>query len=549
MISINKIVGIGASAGIAEGELYVVRRREEKVVRTKVDDPEKEEERYKKARDSVSNELIALQEKAKEEIGEGGAMIFEIHRMMLYDEDFDKSVMSIIRWQGVNAEYAVAATADNLARIFTDMTGDYMKARAADVRDVARRLTQALEGRASFFELSHPVILASDDLTPGETVNLKREFALGFVTESGSDNSHSAILARTMGIPAVVATGKIDASMNGKYCILDGKEGVLYVEPDERVRLELLEKKRLNEEKKRRLEELKGRLTATRDGRRIKVYANIGEPSDVKYAIESDAEGVGLFRSEFLYMKYGRLPTEAEQFEAYRNAGEMMGKKEVIVRTLDVGADKKIDYLGLSEEDNPALGLRAIRLCMKREDIFLTQLRALYRASAYTKISIMFPMITSVEEILMAKKLCKKATEQLRGEGIPFMEHTKLGIMIETPAAAICADLLAPHVDFFSIGTNDLTQYTMAVDRQNPSVSYVADTSKEAVLRLVTYTAACAEKAGIWAGICGEMGSDTSLTEYFVRAGIKELSVTPSKVLEVREAVMNLEIEDRKDLS
>ena len=513
------------------------------VTRCDVEDVESEIKRYVTARESVAEELEGLQEKAKNEIGESGAMIFEIHRMMLYDDDFDKSVISIIKWQGVNAEYAVTATADNLARIFSDMTGDYMKARAADVRDVAKRLTDALEGRGHSLSLSHPCIIAAEDLTPGETVNLDKKLALGFITEGGTDSSHSAILARTMGIPAVVSAGKIDMSLNGKSCIIDGEEGVLYIEPDEDTRSRLMEKKRAFEEEKRSLESLRGRLTATKDGRRIKVYANIGEPSDVRYAIEGDAEGVGLFRSEFLYMKYGRPPTEDEQFEAYRQAGEAMGKKELIVRTLDCGADKKIPYLGLREETNPALGLRAVRLCLKREDIFLTQLRALYRATAYTGISIMFPMIVSPDEIIKAKGLCRTATEQLKKEGIPFVENTKIGIMIETPAAAVCADLLAPHVDFFSIGTNDLTQYTVAADRENSDVSYLTEEKNTAVLRLIAHVARCAEREGIWAGVCGEMGSDTSLTEFFVRVGIKELSVTPSKVLEVRRAVM----ESRED--
>lgn len=535
------ISGKKASGGIAKGILYIAHRETGNVTRTTVEDPAKETERYKNARIKVSDELTALKKRTETELGEEEAMIFEIHKMMLWDEDFDQSIVSMIKWQSVNAEYAVSATADNLARIFTEMPGDYMRARALDIHDVAKRLTDVLEGRKNVFSFNSPVIVAADDLTPGETVNFDRNLTLGIVTEGGSDNSHSAILARTMGIPAVVAVGKIDASMNGKKCILDGSEGKLYVDPDPVTEGFLTEKREKEEKQKRQLEALRNRLTVTKDGKRIKVYANIGDVTDAKYAAEGDAEGIGLFRSEFLYMKNGALPGEEEQFGAYKAVGEKMGGKEVIVRTLDAGADKQIAYLNMNKEANPALGLRAIRLCLAKKELFLTQLRALYRASAYVKIAIMLPMIVNQDEIIEAKKLCRLAMEQLRAEGVPFSEHTRLGIMIETPAAAICADILAPYVDFFSIGTNDLIQYTVAADRENPDVAYLTEGRLEAVMRLIAHVGKTAKKAGIRAGVCGELAADVSLAEFFISNGITELSVPPSKVLEVRNAIMNID--------
>ncbi|MBE6562935.1 MAG: phosphoenolpyruvate--protein phosphotransferase [Ruminococcaceae bacterium] len=532
------ICGKKASSGIAEGELYVARKERGKVTRTKVDDPAAETEKYRRARTKVSSELSELIKRTRETVGEDEAQIFEIHKMMLWDEDFDQSIVSMIRWQAVNAEYAVSATADNLARIFTEMSGDYMKARAADIHDVAKRLTEALEGKDETFRLTAPVIIAAEDLTPGETVNFDKDLALGFITELGSDNSHSAILARTMGIPAVVAAGRIDPSFHGKRCIIDGTEGKLYVDPDPMTRRLLLKRKEESEKRAASLEALRNHLSVTKDGKRIKVYANIGDINDAKYAYEGDAEGIGLFRSEFLYMKNGALPGEEEQFNAYKTVGEKMGGREIIVRTLDAGADKQIGYLNAGNEANPALGLRAIRLCLSRQELFLTQLRALYRASAYVKISIMFPMIVNKEEIIESKKLCRLAMEQLRAEGVPFSEHTKIGIMVETPAAAVCADLLAPYVDFFSIGTNDLIQYTVAADRENPSVTYLTEGRIEAVMRLISHVGRCAGAAGIRAGVCGELAADPSLTEFFIANDITELSVPPSKVLEIREAVM-----------
>ncbi len=532
------ISGKKASGGIAEGTLYILQRKHGNVTRTTVDDPIAETERYRRARMKVSDDLTDLKKHTEATVGEEEAMIFEIHKMMLWDEDFDQSIVSMIRWQSVNAEYAVSATADNLARIFTEMSGDYMKARATDIHDVARRLTEALEGKETVWNLSSPAIIAADDLTPGETVNLDKKYVLGFITEKGSDKSHSAILASTMGIPAVVDAVKIDPSFHGKKCILDGTEGKLYVDPDPVTRRLFQRKKEETDRRNFALKALRNHLSVTKDGKRIKVYANIGEINDAKYAVEGDAEGIGLFRSEFLYMKNGELPGEEEQFNAYKKVGEKMGGREVIVRTLDAGADKQIGYLDLKKEANPALGLRAIRLCLKRRELFLTQLRALYRASAYVKISIMFPMIVNESEITEAKKLCRLAMEQLRAEGVPFSEHTKIGIMIETPAAAICADLLAPYVDFFSIGTNDLIQYTVAADRENPDVAYLTEGKIEAVIRLISHVGKSAKEAGIWAGVCGELAADTSLTEFFIASNITELSVAPSKVLEVREAVM-----------
>lgn len=535
------ISGKKASEGIAQGTLHIAKRNAGRVVRAKVEDPSAETERYRKARLKVSEELTELKLLTESRVGKEEAMIFEIHKMMLWDEDFDQSVVSMIRWQSVNAEYAVSATADNLARIFTEMSGDYMRARAADVHDVAKRLRQALEGKEDVLSLTSPVIIAAEDLTPGETVNFNKELALGFITEEGSDNSHTAILARTMGIPAVVDAGKLDSSLHGKKCIIDGGEGLLYIEPDPTTEKLLLEKKAKQEKRKKTLEALRNHLSVTKDGKRIRVFANIGDVGDVKYAAEGDAEGIGLFRSEFLYMKSGSLPDEEEQFNAYKAVGERMGGREVIVRTLDAGADKQIPYLNMKPEANPALGLRAIRLCLSRQELFLTQLRALYRASAYVKISIMFPMIVCKSEIIQAKGLCRLAMEQLRAEGVPFSEHTKLGIMIETPAAAVCADILAPHADFFSIGTNDLIQYTVAADRENPKVAYLTESRNEAVKRLIVHVGRSAKEAGIRAGVCGELAADTSATEFLIANGITELSVPPSQILSVREAVMKID--------
>lgn len=466
-------------------------------------------------------------------------MIFEIHRMMLYDDDFDQSVTSMIKWQSVNAEYAVMATAESLADTFTSMPGDYMKARAADIRDVAKRLIDALSNRDSGFGITSPVIIAADDLAPGETAGLDRDLVLGFITELGSDNSHSAILARTMGIPAVVSAGGIDPSFHGKHCVLEGDEGILYVEPDGNTLSALRKRMAELEEERKRLKRAAERLAFTGDGRRIKVFSNIGDVSDTGPALKNGAEGIGLFRSEFLYMKYGRLPTEDEQFEAYRAVVKAMDDREVTVRTLDVGADKRIPYLEMKAEANPALGVRGIRYCLKEREIFLIQLRALLRAAAFGKISVMIPMVVSEEEIDLARELFQTAKDQLKSENVLYSENVPFGIMIETPAAAVMADIFAEKSDFFSIGTNDLTQYTGACDRENPEVGHLADSVGESVLRLISHVAKCGVGAGIPVGICGEFGGDPKLIPFFIECGISELSVSPSAVPRVKEAVMN----------
>lgn len=504
-----------------------------------MEDPVLEGERYKAAREKTAAELEKLKADTERDLGKAEAMIFEIHRMMLYDDDFDRSVISMIKWQSVNAEYAVMATAESLAEDFTSMPGDYMKARAADIRDVAKRLMDALSNRDPGFGITSPVIIAADDLAPGETVGLDRDLVLGFITEKGSDNSHSAILARTMGIPAVVSASGIDPAFDGKHCVLDGDEGILYVEPDGDTLVDLRNRMAEHEKERKRLKRAAERLAVTGDGRRIKVFSNIGDVSDAGYSLKNGAEGIGLFRSEFLYMKYGRLPTEDEQFEAYRGVAKAMDGREVTVRTLDVGADKRIPYLEMKTETNPALGVRGIRYCLKERKLFLTQLRALLRAAAFGKISVMIPMVVSGEEIDLARELFQTAKDQLRSENVPYCENVPFGIMIETPAAAVMADVLAEKSDFFSIGTNDLTQYTGACDRENPEVGYLSDRVGESVLRLISHVARCGTEAGIPVGICGELGGDPKLIPFFIECGVSELSVSPSAVPRVKEAVMN----------
>lgn len=529
------IQGSGVCAAIAIGEIIRL-RRSTAAYRGAAEGYEAERSRFHEARDQVDRALAEEVETAKRDIGENEAQIFEIHRMMLYDDDFGDLVEERLT-DGLTAETAVTEAAEQLAAVFAGMDGEYMQGRAADVRDIARRIVNKLSGGGELTLPDHPVIIAADDLTPGETVKLDRRFVLGFVTECGSENSHTAILARTLNIPAVVGVGALPDDISGRTAILDGANGVMYLDPDEKALADYAHRMEAEDERRMALEKYRGMKSITADGRRIRVYANVGAVEDVADAKKWDAEGIGLFRSEFLYMKYGRAPTEEEQFSAYKAAAEQMPESEVIIRTLDAGADKKLDFLGLPPEENPALGVRAIRLCLEKEDLFRTQLRALYRASVYGNISIMLPMIVSPDEVERARAVISSVKAELTAEGIEYQDDVPLGVMIETPAAAICADHLAAVADFFSIGTNDLLQYTMAADRQNSGVSHLTAGAPEAVMRLIRRTAEAADKEGIWVGICGEMAADTSLIPQFIKWGVTELSVAPPHILAVRSAV------------
>ena len=476
-------------------------------------------------------------------MGEIHAQIFEIHRMMLEDEDYCSSVSHIIHTQRVNAEYAVLRTSDSFSQMFSTMTDEYMQARAADVVDISNRLIRCLSGGSEESLLTRePVILVAEDLTPSETVQLDKEKILAFLTLRGSENSHTAILARTMAIPAVVGLGQLDPAMEGKTAIVDGFTGTVCIDPDAEAIAAYTRKKQQEEEKHRLWQSLRGKSNTTRDGRSIRLYANIGGLDDISAALQNDAGGIGLFRSEFLYLQNDHMPTEEEQFRAYREAAEKLAGKPVIIRTMDIGADKQIDYFHLPKEENPALGYRAIRICLSEPELFRTQLRALYRAGVYGDLSIMFPMITSPEEIRHIQKQAELARQELQQQEIPFREHMETGIMIETPAAAVISDILAPMVDFFSIGTNDLTQYALAIDRQNPSLEAFYQPHHEAVLRLIQQVIQNAHKAGIWAGICGELGADPALTERFLRMGVDELSVSPAQILPIREKIRSMDL-------
>ena len=522
---------------VAIGPILYHRRTESQVKRRTVEDTEAEVKRYELAVACAEDELKTLHEKACEQVGETGAAVFEVHMMMLEDADYRDSVLNIIRNQKTNAEYAAAVTGDNFYRLFADMSDEYFRARAADVKDITNRLVKILSGDAveSGF-LTQPVILMAEDLAPSETVQLEKDMLLGFITEQGSPNSHTAILARSMNIPALVSVD-VKEAWDGKMAVIDGETGMLYVDPDEEMLAAMEKKKQAEEEKERLLQELKDKEDVTLDGTKVKLYANIGDVSDVAEVLKSNAAGIGLFRSEFLYLEKKTYPTEEEQFAAYRQVAEMMAGKEVIIRTLDIGADKQIGYFDLPKEDNPAMGMRALRICLTRPEIFRTQLRALFRASAYGKLGIMFPMVTSVWEVREAKKLCEEVKRDLKAEGIPFAEDVQVGIMIETPAAAIMSDRLAKEVDFFSCGTNDLTQYTLACDRQNNDLGRFYDPHNPAVLRLLKMVTENAHKNGIWVGICGELGADLTLTETFLAIGVDELSVSPRAVLPLRNAV------------
>lgn len=537
--------GKGVYGAVAIGKISLFKKPEAAVKRVRIENTDGEKSRFEQAKAAALDQLQEIYDKALREVGEANAAIFEIHRMMLDDDDYNESINSIIESQSVNAEYAVAVTADNFAEMFSTMDDAYMQARAADVRDISNRVINNLTGNISVEAGTHEkVIICAFDLAPSETVSLDKDRVLAFVTAHGSSNSHTAILARNMNIPAVIGAGDdfLSEVRDGCEAIVDGFTGEIFMDPDEDTCKKYLEKQRVDEEKKRLLQELRGKENITLDGRRINVYTNIGSVGDIGKVLANDAGGIGLFRSEFLYLENSDFPTEEQQFTAYKKVLESMAGKKVIIRTLDIGADKQCDYFNLKKEENPALGYRAIRICLTRPDIFRTQLRALYRASVYGSLGIMFPMITSVSEVERILEICEGVKGELRAEGIGYSERIELGIMIETPAAAVISDRLAPLVDFFSVGTNDLTQYTLACDRQNPDIEQFVDTHHEAVLRLIEMSAENAHKHGAWIGICGELGADTELTERFLRMGIDELSVSPSYVLKVREAVRNIDL-------
>ena len=543
----KKYSGKGVYGAIAIGKISVLKKNDAAVTRVHVEDAAAEKARVKKAKQAAAEQLQAIHDKALKEVGEANAQIFEIHIMMLEDEDYNESIANIIDTQQVNAEYAVAVTSDNFAEMFAAMDDAYMQARSADVRDISNRIIANLTGTAdSSAESCDSMIVCADDLAPSETVALDKDKVLAFVTAHGSSNSHTAILARNMNIPAVIGMGDefLTEISSGTPAIVDGYTGTVIVDPDEATVAEYTAKRTSDVEKKRLLQELKGKENVTVDGRKINIYANISGIDNIGAVLLNDAGGIGLFRSEFLYLENSDFPTEEQQFHAYKRVLESMAGKKVIIRTLDIGADKQVGYFGLKKEENPALGYRAIRICLTRPEIFKTQLRALYRASVYGNLGIMFPMITSVKEVERIKEICEEVKAELRSDGIEYSDKIELGIMIETPAAALISDRLAPMVDFFSVGTNDLTQYTLACDRQNPDIEEFIDTHHEAILRLIEMSAENAHKNGAWIGICGELAADTTLTERFLRMGIDELSVSPSFVLKVRDAVRRTDLSE-----
>lgn len=532
--------GKAVFSGIAIGRISILQQEDFSVKRIKIQDTQKEIERVSQAKEKAVSQLRKLYEKALREVGESGAAIFEVHQMMLNDEDYLDSIRNIIMTEKVNAEYAVAATEDNFAAMFEQMDDEYMRARAADIKDISNRLIRILCGSdEENLEASEPVIVVAEDLSPSETVQMDKSKVLAFVTRKGSSNSHTAILARTMNIPALINV-EYEKEINGRMAVADGRKGCLIVNPDE----ETIKKYRnLQEEetkKREMLKELKGKVTETKSSHKINLYANIGNPSDVAGVLANDAEGIGLFRSEFLYLEKKDYPTEEEQFQAYKTVVQNMAGKKVIIRTLDIGADKQIGYFHMDREENPAMGCRAIRVCLDRPEIFRTQLRALFRASVYGNLSIMYPMIISLEEVKKIREIVESVKQELTEEGIPFKKDMEQGIMIETPAAAMISDLLAKEVDFFSIGTNDLTQYTLAIDRQNEKLDNLYDPHHEAVIRMIRLVIENAHKEGIWAGICGELGADTDMTESLVEMGIDELSVSPSMILPIRKIIREM---------
>lgn len=539
--------GKSVFGGIAIGTIKVLAKNKSQVKRLHTEDSEKEIRRYHEAGLQAKEELQQLYEKALKEVGETNAAIFEIHQMMLEDDDYNDSVENIITGQSVNAEYAVATTGENFARMFLDMDDDYMRGRAADVKDISERLIRILSGEsAEGSESGEAAIILAVDLAPSETVQLDKDKVLSFVTLQGSTNSHTAILARTMGIPALVSTdiGELDInSLDGKKAVVDGTNGKFYVEPEPDVLEELQARQAKETEVKELYETLKGKENVTLDGKKIMLYANIGNIKDLAHVMKNDAGGIGLFRSEFIYLEKQDYPTEEEQFQIYKTVAQTMAGKRVIIRTLDIGADKQCDYFHMDREENPAMGVRAIRICLTRPEIFKTQLRALFRASVYGKIAIMYPMITGLKEIARIKELVKEVQGELDAEGVPYGTPEQ-GIMIETPAAVMISDLLAKEVDFFSIGTNDLTQYTLAIDRQNEKLDDFYDSHHPAVLRMIQMVVDNAHAAGIWAGICGELGADLSLTRDFLAMGVDELSVSPAKILPIRKIILETNVEE-----
>lgn len=524
--------------GIAIGKICVYQKGEQQVKRCKVEDTEAEVKRFREAREQAVEQLGKLHEKALKEVGEANAAIFEVHQMMLEDDDYLESIENIIRLQEVNAEYAVAATSDNFSEMFSAMDDEYMRERAADVKDISERILTVLKGgNKRKLHMEEPMILVAEDLAPSETVQLEKDKILAFVTVRGSLNSHTAILARTMGIPALVGTSMpLEESLDGKLAAVDGNQGCFYVEPNDET-LRVMEEKAAKERENRELlMALKGKESISLDGKKVLTYANIGNSKDLAVVLQNDAEGIGLFRSEFLYLEKNTYPTEEEQFKVYKMVAETMAGRRVIIRTLDIGADKQADYFELAKEENPAMGCRAIRICLTRPEIFKTQLRALFRASAYGKLAVMYPMITSVEEVRKIKEIVEEVKAELKEAEIDYGE-VEQGIMIETPAAAIISELLAKEVDFFSIGTNDLTQYLLAIDRQNEKLDEFYNPHHKAVLRMIYQTVQNAHREGIWCGICGELGADPELTKLFLAMGIDELSVSPRRILSIRKII------------
>ena len=533
--------------GIAIGKISVYRKNEQQVKRVRTEDTKGELARYEAAKAAAVEQLQELYQKALKEVGEANAAIFEIHQMMLDDGDYNESVENIIETQKVNAEYAVAVTGDNFAQMFRAMDDDYMRERAADVKDISERVLSILNGgQKGKVVTDEPVIIVADDLAPSETVQLEKDMVLSFVTVHGSVNSHTAILARTMAIPALIGTEELplDDTVDGKLAVVDGLNGKIYVEPDAQTLEEMKKRRQAELEKKELLQLLKGKENVTLDGKKIMLYANIGNIKDLATVIQNDAGGIGLFRSEFIYLEKDRYPTEEEQFSIYKTAVETMAGKRVIIRTLDIGADKQCEYFKMDKEENPALGYRAIRICLTRPEIFKTQLRALFRASAYGNLAIMYPMITSLWEVKRIKEIVEEVKAELNAEQLEF-GNPQQGIMIETPAAVMMSEELAKEVDFFSIGTNDLTQYTLAIDRQNPKLDKFYDAHHPAVLSMIRMTVENAHKAGIWAGICGELGADTSLTKEFLAMGVDELSVSPGSILPIRKIILETDTENR----
>lgn len=537
----ERYAGKSILKGTAIGKVLFYSKEEQVVLRKSVEDVQAELERFEKAKNEAVVQLNALYEKALKEVGEVNAAIFEVHAMMVEDGDFNDSIKNMIESQAVNAEYAVASTGDNFAKMFAEMDDDYFRARSADIKDIAERIVRILHGGHSSGDLGdEPVILAAKDLAPSETVQMDKSKLLGFVTELGSSNSHTAILARTMNIPALIGIS-VSEDMNGKMAIIDGVSGELILDPDEDVLKQYQQRQEDEKRSRELLQQLKGKPAVTLDGKEIKLFANIGSVGDMAKVLANDAGGIGLFRSEFLYLEKDDYPTEEEQFQAYKTVAETMAGKKVVIRTLDIGADKQVDYFNMDKEDNPAMGYRAIRICLDRPEIFRTQLRAIIRASAYGNIAVMYPMIISVDEVLQIKKIVASIKADFDEKGIPYGDFEQ-GVMIETPAAVMISDLLAKEVDFFSLGTNDLTQYTLAIDRQNAKLDNIYDAHHPAILRMIQMVIDNGHKENCWVGICGELGADLTMTEKFLKMGIDELSVSPAAVLPVKKIIRETDL-------